>query len=241
MISPGFKRNLLEKGVSADRVDVIPNWADEATFAPVARQPSMKEALNLPDGFRVMYAGNLGAAQALGTVLDAAQQLSGHPQIQFVLVGSGVDEAALKARVRDEGIHNVHLVGRQPISMMASVLAWADVLLIHLRRDPLFSITIPSKTMAYLACGRPIICAVEGDAADLITGSGAGVSCSPESPGALTHAVLQMAALSSDEREEMAMAAVGTHRERFTRKVLVERYERVFSDLVRDLPHSPPA
>src|SRR5205823_13152285 len=115
----------------------------------------------------------MGTAQALDSVLDAAALCCRSlPQVQFVFVGGGVDRNRLEKKAEDLGLTNVRFLERQPISAMGRVLALADVLLVHLKTDPLFSITIPSKTQAYMASGKPVLMAVRGDSADLVTQSG---------------------------------------------------------------------
>jgi glycosyltransferase involved in cell wall biosynthesis len=141
--------------------------------------------------FNIVFAGNMGPAQALGTVLDAAQRLRNHPEIQFVFVGDGIHKPELQKRAREMNLKNVLFHDRKPAECMAKYYALADVLLVHLKRDPLFEITIPSKTQAYLACGKPILMAVAGDAAEIVRSAGAGLVCPPENPAAMSETVLQ--------------------------------------------------
>ncbi len=229
--SPGFKRNLIEKGVPAEKIHVIPNWADEDAFRPLARDKALADEYGLTGRFNIIYGGNIGAAQAMGNVLDAAVLLRDRPEIQFVLIGDGVDVASLRDAARERSIDNVRFIERQPAERMARFFAWADALLVHLKRDKLFEITIPSKTIAYLACGRPILCAVPGDAADVVTSAGAGVTCPPEDPAALARAVRDLYALPPPEREALGAAGRRAFLEGYTRRVLIDRYETLF-DLV---------
>jgi glycosyltransferase involved in cell wall biosynthesis len=238
VISHGFKRNLVAKGVPAGKVHVIHNWADEDVYRPVAPDPELARRWGLDGRFNVLFAGNIGPAQALGTVLDAAERLRDLPDVQMVFVGEGVDLAALTASAESRGLANVRFVPRQPPQAMPAFYALSDALLIHLRRDPLFEITIPSKTLAYLACGRPILCAVPGDAADVIERAGAGVTCPPEDADALAAVVRRLYAMPAAEREAMGAAGRAAYEAEYSQQGALDRYERLFADVAARRPSS---
>jgi colanic acid biosynthesis glycosyl transferase WcaI len=237
VISPGFQRNLIDKGVPAEKIHVIPNWADEELYRPVPPDESLAEEHDMAGRFNIVYGGNLGAAQAMQNVLAAAALLRDLPQIQFVLIGDGLDAADLRREAAERRLDNVRFIGQQPAEQMPHFFALADVLLTHLKRDPLFEITIPSKTLAYMACGRPILAAVAGDAADVVRDAGAGMVCPPEDPIALARAVRALVALPTAERERMGQAGRQTFLEHYTRAVLVDRYEELFRVVVRRSTH----
>ncbi len=233
VVSPGFKSNLIAKGVSADKIHVIPNWADEDTYQPVPRDSSLGEQYSLSGRFNVMFAGNMGTAQALHIVLQSAALLQDLPGIQFVFIGDGIDLPKLKAETGRQGLRNVQFIEHQPAAAMPRFFAWADALLVQLRDDPLFYITIPSKTLAYLACGRPVLCAVPGDGADVVRKAGAGLICPPEDPQALAQAVRTLFAMPPDAREAMGQAGRKAFLQNYTRQVLIDRYEALFEDVAR--------
>jgi len=232
--SPGFKRNLLNKGVAADKIYIIPNWADEKIYQPVPPDSALAKEYGLAGRFNIIYAGNIGLAQALDTVVEAAQQLSDLPAIQFVFIGDGVDEPRLRQRVVAYKDKNVRFLGRQPAERIPYFLALADVLLVHLKRDPLFEITIPSKTLAYMACGRPILMAVAGDAADVIRSAGAGLVCAPQDPEALASTVRTFYMMPAVERERMGQAGREAFLKHYTRHALMDQYETLFTGIVRN-------
>jgi len=208
--SHGFRRRLIEEGVSEDRITVLHNWAEEGRFqvAPLKGEgglgiqgnPDLAQELGLAEKFTVMFAGNMGLAQALDPVLDAAKRL---PDVQFAMVGSGVERDRLVARAEAEGIANLTFVPRQPMERMGAILHLADALLIHLRDDPLFAITVPGKTQTYLAAGVPTICAVRGDASDLVRASGGGIAAEPENVDSLVAAIEKIRAMSPADRRVM--------------------------------------
>jgi glycosyltransferase involved in cell wall biosynthesis len=232
VVSPGFRTNLIGKGVPAHKVHVIPNWADDDLYHPVSPDPQLAEELGLNGRFNVMFAGNLGAAQGLEHVLAAAGLLRDLPEVQFVIAGSGHAEGALRTRAQTEGLANVRFLGQQPAARMVHFFALADALLVHLRRDPLFDITIPSKTLAYLASGRPILSATSGDAADVVREAGAGVVCPPEDAAALAKAVRELYGMSPEQRQVLGEAGRKAYLENYTRQVLVDRYEALFYSLL---------
>jgi len=203
VITPGFRSNLISKGVSPAKVRVIHCWANTESLKPVSPSLATGRQLGFEGRFTVMFAGTIGLAQGLDVVLDAAALLRDIPNVQFVLVGDGLDTARLRQRAEDEGLGNVRFLGRFPADRMPELYALADVLLVHLRDHPLFRITIPHKVLAYLASGKPILAAVEGDTADLVLCTHAGLSCPSGDPAALAKAVRELAKMSPDARRSM--------------------------------------
>jgi glycosyltransferase involved in cell wall biosynthesis len=126
--------------------------------------------------------------------------------VVFAIVGGGVESERLKARAEREVPEYVSFQGYRHPKEMAAVFSKADALLVHLRKDPLFEITIPSKTQAYLAVGKPILMGVQGDAAELVKQAGAGILFEPESPESLAKAIMKLITLSKVERDRMGKA-----------------------------------
>jgi glycosyltransferase involved in cell wall biosynthesis len=230
--SPGFKQKLIGKGASADKIQVIPNWADEEIYRPLLPDQQLGEQYGLIDRFNVIFGGNMGPAQGLQTTLEAAILLQDLGQIQFVFIGDGIDLPALQAAAQRRQLTNVRFIERQPPGRMPYFFAWADALLVQLRNDPLFAITIPAKTTAYLACGRPILCAVPGDGADVIRQTKSGLTCPPEDPQALAETVRALYHMSPLEREEMGRAGRQAFLEQYRCQVLIDRYENLFHAVI---------
>jgi colanic acid biosynthesis glycosyl transferase WcaI len=203
VLSPGFKRLLVERGVPGNRIHVIYNWTDEAMFRPEPRDEALARELGLAGRFNIVYAGNLGPLQGLDTVIRAAASVRSVRAIQVVFVGVGQQEPALRALVRSLGATNVRFVGRRPYQEMPRISALADVHLVHLRDLPFFRATIPSKTQVALACARPVLMAVNGDAADVVQKAEAGVTCPPEDESKLADAMVTLAETPHDELEAM--------------------------------------
>lgn len=177
VLSPGFKRLLVERGVAESKIDIIYNWCDEQSLA----SPTGKLPNNFPDQdkFRILFAGNMGKAQALNAVLEAAEILQQTaPNISFVFLGGGLEVEQMKQQAVSKSLTNVVFLPPVPMGEVGNILHAADVLLVHLRKVPLFSITIPSKTQAYMAVGKPILMAVDGDAASLVKNADCGAQTS---------------------------------------------------------------
>ena len=244
VISPGFRSNLVEKGVPAEKIHVISNWVDTNLFRPVERNLELSEKLGLAARFNIMYAGSIGAAQGIETVLEAAALLSDLPDVQFVLVGGGIEAERIQALVRERRLSNVRLLGRYPVEEIPALQALADVLLIHLRDDPLFRITVPHKVFVCLASAKPILAAIEGDTADIVRSAQAGLTCPPGNPQAMADTVRRFYCLAPTERAAMAQNGLRAAQQSFTCLQLVgqiaEMLEKVVSkDKSRCSSHSP--
>ncbi|QRF59012.1 glycosyltransferase family 4 protein [Variovorax paradoxus] len=230
VLSPGFKRLLLQRGVPDTKVDVIYNWADEVALAsPQGHPPANFPG---PERLRILFAGNMGKAQALDTVLEAAALLQARDaRVCFVLLGGGVEAARLEQRAIDMQLHNTIFLPPVPMSEVGALLNEAEVLLVHLRKDSLFEITIPSKTQAYMAVGKPLLMAVDGDAAELVSRSGGGVVVESENAPALADAAEALAAVQQDALATMGRQAQRFYREQLALQVGVSKFGAIFTRL----------
>lgn len=232
VLSPGFKRLLLERGVPERKLEVIYNWADEAALSAPSSQGDLPLALDDATQFRILFAGNMGKAQALDTVLDAARLLQerGVP-VRWVMLGSGVEVPRLKQRAADMGLRNLVFLPAVPMAEVGCYLEAADALLVHLRKDPLFEITIPSKTQAYMAVGKPLLMAVDGDAADLVRQSGGGVVAESESAQTLAAAAETLSKAPADVLATMGADAKHFYAEHLAIAVGVQKFGNIFQRL----------
>jgi glycosyltransferase involved in cell wall biosynthesis len=234
VVTPGFKIKLQERGVPGSKVDVIYNWCDEIQTVKAEQSEAERTGEQFAGRFDIVFAGTMGKAQALDAVLDAAALVAErYPAIRFVFVGGGIETDRLKARARTERLDNVTFLPRRPVSEIGSILHKADVLLVHLKADPLFRITIPSKTQAYLASGRPILMGVMGDAADLVERAEAGIACTPEDPESIARNAVALYTMPLEQRE-----ALGENGRRFYERELslvagVNRFEDIFRAVAR--------
>lgn len=232
VLSPGFKRLLIGRGVPTEKVTVIYNWADEGAILAAGRA---RPAPMPDDGrFRLLFAGNMGLAQNLDVVLDAAKiVIAANDKVDFCFLGGGLETARIKQRASDEKLASVHFFPKVSMADVGSYLSAADCLLVNLRPDPLFEITIPSKIQAYMSAGRPIIIAVAGDAAALVENAKAGIAVPPGDAQALADAVLQMTALSKERRDAMATAARKYYDAHLSLRCGVDAFDKLFHAINR--------
>lgn len=234
VIAPGMKEILINRGVPANKIDVIYNWCDDALIYRGDKNEQLACSLGMANKFNIVFAGNIGKAQAMWAFLDAAKLLTSDcPDVQFVLIGGGVEVEPLKQKSKDMGLSNVLFLARCPISEIGPILRIADVLFVHLKDDPLFRITIPSKTQAYMAVGRPILMGVKGDATDLVTKANAGLACEPGNPHSIAEAVRKLQAMSHAE-----LTAMGENGRRFYKKELsfevgTRKYEKILETVAK--------
>jgi glycosyltransferase involved in cell wall biosynthesis len=201
--SPGFVARLIERGVPPAKLRLIYNWCDEDALATRADDPGFDPRL-LEGRFNVVFAGNMGKAQGLRAVVAAAGIVEKQDErVQFLFVGEGTDLNALKAYASELALRNVRFIPRLAMTQVGHLLNAADALLVHLQHCPLFAITVPSKTQAYLYAGKPIVMAVEGDAAALVAEASAGVCARPEDPDSIAGAIMTLVRLSPEERTAM--------------------------------------
>lgn len=227
MNSPGFVANLKSKGVKLEKLEIVTDWADENVFFPVDYDQELAGGFGLAGKFNVMYAGNIGKVQGLEVMVEAAKRMKDMTDIQFVLIGDGTELGRLKRLVAAYGLQNIKFIPRQPLEQMRRFFAIADVLLVHLNREPVFEMQLPSKIIAYMACGRPVLCAMHGEARKMIEEEGVGLCCLSEDTDALSALVRKFYDMPLAAREEMGRNAREAYLKNYTRQIQVDRVERL--------------
>jgi colanic acid biosynthesis glycosyl transferase WcaI len=234
VLSPGFKEELCCRGVKADKIEVIYNWCSESNIGSADKRQQLAAELGMSGKFNVMFAGNLGNVQMLDTLIDAAAIVQyQHPDVQFVLIGSGSEEDMLKAKVRQMQLKNVVFHGRRPMCEIDSIMAMSEVLFVQLKDTPTFRITIPSKTQNYLAVGRPILVGVEGNVTELILRANAGIKCKPGDPKSISEAITKFKSMSKEELDEMGQNGRRFYQEHLSLEVGVKHFIDVFQSIVK--------
>lgn len=202
VLTPGCKRLLVARGVAPDKVHILYGWTDDRIFRPVKRDGHLARQLGLDNSFNVFYGGNIGAFQGVDTIIKAACLVRHVPSIRVVILGTGQQEADMRSLALELRAHNVMFLPRRAPHEMPELYPLMDVLLIHLKDYPLFQVTIPGKTQNSLACARPIIMAVKGDAAEIVERARAGLICEPENPEAMASSILEMYRMPVQVREQ---------------------------------------
>jgi glycosyltransferase involved in cell wall biosynthesis len=228
--SRAFIEPIVRLGINAQRILYLPNTA-EALYRPASRTDDPPLAAGLPTGFRVMFAGNIGAAQSFETILAAAERLKSRHGIHWLIVGEGRMQSWVAAEVVRRNLQeNVHLLGQHPVHAMPAFFGLADAMLVTLKKDPIFAMTIPTKLQSYLACGKPIVAAIDGEGARVVLEARAGLACPAEEPEALAAAVLAMARLAPEARHEMARRGREYFELHFERAAVLERLEACMNE-----------
>jgi colanic acid biosynthesis glycosyl transferase WcaI len=223
--SRAFIEPIARLGTAPERIVYFPNSA-EALYRPVAVEDASAERGLMPGGFIVMFAGNIGAAQDFGTVLSAAERLKSHADIRWVVIGDGRVLHWVESEVARRGLTGtVHLLGRHPVEAMPRFFAHAGALLVTLRKDAIFALTIPAKVQSYLACARPVVAALDGEGARVIAEAGAGLAVPAEDTQALADAVLALYRMPPAERLAMGQRGRAYFEAHFERGRLLGQLE----------------
>ena len=231
VLSPGFKLKLMERNIPSTKLEVIYNWADEEILrSHNAKLNFFKEEKN---NFNILFAGNIGRAQKLEVVLEAAKiLLNDHPMIKFIFLGNGISLDALKKQSKKMQLSNIIFMNEVPMHQVGIFLESADVLLIHLKKNKLFEITIPGKTQAYMSIGKPIIIGVKGDASDLINNAKCGITIESENAEELAEADISLENLSEEEMLRLGHNARDFYDKNLSVKRGVDKFSYLFNKVI---------
>jgi colanic acid biosynthesis glycosyl transferase WcaI len=225
-----FEKFIRPLALPAD-IRYLPNTADRF-YRPIEVPLDAPERKLFRPGFNILFAGNLGLAQDLETVLAAIRHLKDRKDIQWIFVGDGRRRAWLQHQIHELGLaDNVQILGSFPPERMPCFFAIADVLLITLRDEPIFSLTVPSKLQTYLACGRPVLGAISGEAADILIAAGAGLTAPPNDPERLAEMALTMAQMPVEQLKALGDAALAYHGREFDRDQWLDCLESWLQEL----------
>lgn len=191
-VTEKMRDTLIQRGLSPKRIFLIKNGVDTTKFRPLP-QSEARAALGWDSRFTVLYAGTHGLSHGLTTILDAAEQLRDRHDIHFVLVGDGAEKANLIAQAQSRELQNVTFLASLPHNRIPQLLAAADVCLAHARKVELFEGMLPIKMYEAMACARPILLGLNGEARRIAEQeAGAALYIGPENPDALVSAVLYL-------------------------------------------------
>ncbi len=223
-VTDGIREALVRRGLPAPRVFLLPNGVDVTVFRPMSKAEA-RTALGWEHAFTLLYAGTIGMAHGLHIVLDAAEKLRDRPDIRIVLVGEGAQKADLVAAAARRQLTHVTFIDARPHEEMPTLIAASDACLASLRKLPLFQGALPSKMYEAMACARPLLLAVDGEARTRIEQeAGAALYVEPENAQALADAIVHLRdnqAL-AEQLGERGRQYVKTH---FNRDLLVRDLE----------------
>jgi colanic acid biosynthesis glycosyl transferase WcaI len=229
--SEGFRQNVERYG-RAEKFRHFPNWV-EAHYQPSIAPAQSGKPLQAPHKFVVVYAGNIGEAQDFPAIAAAADLLR-NDKVEFLIVGDGRDLDRSKADITERGLEaNIRFVGRYPPSQMQPFFDRADALLVSLKADPLFALTVPGKVQTYLAAGKPIVGMLDGEGKAVIHDAQAGLIAAAGDSAGLAEAIRAIQRLPVEDRERLGQSGRAYAQEKYERDTLIGRLEVWLSGAVQ--------
>lgn len=222
--SRGLVHKIAARSGQADRVVYFPNWAEDL-FHTEGERMAPEVPLD-PQSFTILFAGNVGDAQDFPSILDAAELLRGEPRIRWVIVGDGSAASWVLSEIKKRGLTRSFLmVGRHPVERMPSFYRHADALLVSLRGEPIFALTVPGKLPSYLASGKPIIAMMNGEGGGVVSQAEVGLACAAGDSRGLARIARELAAMPHEERAAMGARARKLHDTEYDRHKLMNQME----------------
>ena len=229
--SLGFLGGIARYCNDGDKIRYLPSWP-ENVFVDLHAQPA-PEVHEWTEGFTVVFAGNVGEAQDMPAVLDAAERLKGNANIRWIIVGDGRKFDWLQSEVvRRRLDKQVLLPGRFSVERMPSFYAHADAMLVSLKHHPLFGMTIPGKVQSYLMAGIPLLGMLDGEGAAVIRDAQAGLTCQAGDGAGLANSVLILAAMPPAERIQLGLNGRKYAQQEFGRTQLIDRLETMLNEAI---------
>ena len=226
--SEGFREYILNQGVRDSKIVYYPNSTESLYNIVKPKDEISKLIPKVP--FSIMFAGNIGESQDFENILEAAKILKDKTNdIHFVVLGNGRKKDFIIQKIEEYKLEsNFHLLGAFPVNTMPHFFACADVLLVTLKKSRIFSLTIPSKVQSYLACGKPIIGALDGEGARVILDSKAGLVAPSGDSKKLAKKIFEFYHINKQDREKLGENARKYYEEHFEREKLLTKLVDLF-------------
>jgi len=220
--SKGFKESIMRKGDYSEKLVYFPNWAEDSILKGNVDYPIP----NLPEGFKIVFAGNIGVAQDVDSIIKSALILKEKIDIHFVFIGDGRSKGQLEDFVLKNDLDKtVHFLGRFPIDTMKTFFGKADVLLVSLKDEMIFNLTVPAKLQAYLCAKKPILGMLNGEGAAIINDANCGLSVNAGDSKGLAERILKLYEMSSEERNILGGNGFKYFEENFTMSKCIDNLE----------------
>lgn len=234
VISESFKKNIMAKGVPEEKITVIPNWADTGAIVPIPRKENkIIQRYHLdPEKIFITYSGNIGMSQNMDLLLDTAKGLINElPNLQFIIIGDGVDRERVQKRVADESITNIAMLPFQPYEDIAHVFNLGDIGLI-ISKKGIGSNSVPSKTWGYMAAGKPILASFDrsSELYNIISNENCGICAEAEDIDEFIQAIRHM--INNKNLKQMGEAGRRYIEKTLSPAVGVEKYVKVIENVI---------
>lgn len=225
--SKGFIPRVKALGGKDHQILYFPQWAEALFKRPIDK--NFNDPKIPSNGFKIMFAGNIGSAQDFETIVAAAKILKEEKNIYFLILGDGLMRKWAEEEVTKYSLHeNFIFLGRKPLDLMPEYYSKADVMLMSLTNTDLFSITVPSKLQSYLASGKPILASMNGEGAEIVKAANAGLAVNAGKPKELAEAILKMSKMEPLELKLLGENAKKCYDEQFEREKLITLLETEF-------------
>jgi len=211
-------------------ITYFPNWAEDVF---VQKADEQYQSPTLPKGFNIMFAGNIGEAQDFESIIQAVK-LTIKQDINWIIVGDGRKYQWLKNEIETYKLPNITVLGRHPLNEMPSFFKKADAMLVSLKNEAIFELTVPAKIQTYMASGKIIIGMINGEANQLINESGVGYAVSAGDYESLAAIALKVKKLSPDERQQIEACATQHYKDHFSKPKLLEQLERLLIEQTKN-------
>ncbi len=234
VLSVGMKNILILREVPFEKIEVISVWCNETNMSDKINQDFL-EKHKLHNTKLAIYAGAMGKAQHLETIIEAAKMLDEEGiQVKVLLIGNGTCLAALRSLAANYQLSNLLFVPVLSPLQLTQILNGSDILLIHLKKEPLFSITIPSKIPYYLNIGKPIVAGLEGDAAELLKQSKSAKIYKSEDASGIARGIKEVLNMTIEEQREMGLRGKKFYQEKLSFYVLTDKFIQVMEGLSKN-------
>jgi len=228
--SESFFLSVEEKGVTKDQLRYLPNWAEDI-FCNASNVSKLKYTEIMPEGFKVMFAGNIGEAQDFDSIIKSAVLTKDIPEIKWIIVGDGRKKSWLKNEVVQLGLQKtVFLLGSYPVQEMPNFFVHADIMLLSLKDEHIFSMTIPAKVQSYMAFGKPIVGMINGIGANVIRNADCGYVCNAADYKTLAKNIVEAYKLEPTILSQKGVNGRNYYHQNFSKKVIIDNLIRILQE-----------
>ena len=225
--SDGFREYILNQGIPNDKIIFYPNPTED--FYKPLKEGKEYQELFQKELFNIVFAGKIGEAQSFITIIEAINNIKELP-VKVIVLGDGRYKETALSLMKERGLEShFNFLGSFPPTEMPKFFSHADALLVSLKKEKIFSLTIPAKIQSYLACGKPIIASIDGEGAKIVNDAKCGVTSPAEDSLKLSEGIKELAALDKSKRSEIGNNGRAYYKKEFDRNNLLEKLESIFN------------
>lgn len=228
--SEAFISSIKKRGGQDGQIEYIPNWAEDIFISEKKYVPEKYKKI-FPKGFNIVFAGNIGESQDFESILQAAFETKQLKEINWIILGDGRKRNWVENRISELGLEDtVHLLGRYPVEEMPYFFSLADIMLLSLKDEDIFSLTIPSKVQSYMASGKPILAMINGIGNDIIIKSNSGFTANAGDFKRLAQNAIHAFELPTEILIKKGINGKNYYIKEFSKHKTIDRLLRVFEE-----------